>query len=113
MSKGSPAAAGSAAAVTSAAHDAVTRPISVANLAGRRSRRPLRHALAWACKLTVLAAYVTGRALAVACGLGGLPPWSADWRKPLRLTAVAIPAAGFAPVRRRADVTVDRFLLPG
>ena len=113
MSKGSPAAAGSAAAVTSAAHEAVTRPISVANLAGRRSRRPLRHALAWACKLTVLAAYVAGVYLAVAVGLGALTPWSADWRSALRLAAVAITAAGFAAVRRRADVAVDRFLLPG
>jgi signal transduction histidine kinase len=113
MSKGSPAAAGSAAAVMPAAHEAATRPISVANQAGRPSRRPVRHALAWAAKLTVLAAYVAGVYLAVAVGLGALTPWSADWRSGLRLAAVAITAAGFAAVRRRTDVTVDRLLLPG
>src|ERR1022692_4654304 len=113
MSKGSPAAAGSAAAVTSAAHEAGTRPISVANLAGRRSRRPLRHALAWACKLTVLAAYVAGVYLAVAVGLGALTPWSADWRSPVRRPAGGIPAEVFAALRRPADVAVARSLLPG
>ncbi len=113
MSKGSPAAAGSAAAVMPAAHEAVTRPISVANQAGRRGHRPFRHALAGTAKLTVLAAYVAGVYLAVAVGLGALTPWSADWRSGLRLAAVAITAAGFAAVRRRVDVAVDRFLLPG
>jgi signal transduction histidine kinase len=112
MPKGSPA-AGSATAVMPAAHEAVTRPISVANQAGRRGRHPVRHALAWAGKLTVLAAYVAGVYLAVAVGLGALTPWSADWRSALRLAAVAITAAGFAAVRRRADVAVDRLLLPG
>src|ERR1035438_2961341 len=110
MSKGSPAAA----AVSSTAHEAVTRPISVASLAGRRRRRrPFRHAAAWVAKLTVLAAYVAGVYLTVAVGLGALTPWSADWRSALRLAAVAITAAGFAAVRRRADVAVDRLLLPG
>jgi signal transduction histidine kinase len=112
MSKGSPA-AGSAAAVMPAAHEAVTRPISVASQAGRRGRRPFRHALAWTAKLTVLASYVAGVYLVVAVGLGALTPWSADWRSGLRLAAVAITAAGFAAVRRRVGVAVDRFLLPG
>ena len=113
MSKGSPAAAGGTATVSPAAHEAVTRPISVASLAGRRGRRPVRHAAAWVCKLTVLAAYVAGVYLVVAVGLGALTPWSADWRSALRLAAVAITAAGFAAVRRHADVAVDRLLLPG
>jgi signal transduction histidine kinase len=112
MFKGSPAAAGSATAVMSAAHETVTRPISVANQARRRGRRPLRHALAWVCKLTVLAAYVAGVYLAVAVGLGALTPWSDGWRSALRLAAVAITAAGFAAVRRHVGVAVDRHLLP-
>jgi len=112
MSKGSPA-AGSATAVISVAHEGVTRPISVANQAHRHSRRPLRHALAWACKLTVLSAYVAGVYLAVAVGLGALTPWSDGWRSALRLAAVAITAAGFVAVRRHVGVAVDRHLLPG
>ena len=112
MSKGSPAVAGSPAVVISAAHETVTRPISVANQARRRGRRPLRHALAWACQLAVLAAYVTGVYLAVAVGLGALTPWSDGWRSALRLVAVAITAAGFAAVRRHVGVAVDRHLLP-
>src|ERR1017187_4612816 len=113
MSKGSPAAAQSAAAVFPAAHEAVTRPISVANQAGRRSRHPLRHALAWAGQLTIFAVYVTGVYRAVAVGLGALTPWSADWRTALRLAAVAITAAGFSTLRRNVSVTVDRLVLPG
>src|ERR1700687_4193341 len=93
MSKGSPA-AGSAAAVISVAHEGVTRPISVANQARRHGRRPLRHALAWVCKLTVLAAYVAGVYLAVAVGLGALTPWSDGWRSALRLGAGAVHAGG-------------------
>src|ERR1022692_844842 len=113
MSKGSPAAAQSAAAVFPAAHEAVTRPISVANQAGRRSRHPLRHALAWAGQLTIFAVYVTGVYLAVAVGLGALTPWSADWRTALRLAAVGITAAGVSQLRRHVSVTVDRLVLPG
>ena len=113
MLKGSPAAAGRAAAVSPAAHEAVTRPFSVVNKAGHRSRSPLRHALAWVSKLTILAAYVAGVYLAVAVGLGALTPWSADWQSAMRLAAVAITAAGFAAVRRQADVVVDRLFLPG
>jgi signal transduction histidine kinase len=73
----------------------------------------MRHALAWVCKLTVLAAYVAGVYLAVAVGLGALTPWSAGWRSALRLAAVAITAAGFTTVRRNVDAAVDRLLLPG
>lgn len=113
MLKGSPAAASPAAAVSPAAHEAVTRPFSVVNKAGHRSRSLLRHALAWAGKLTILAAYVAGVYLAVAVGLGALTPWSADWQSAMRLAAVAITAAGFAAVRRQADVVMDRLLLPG
>ena len=81
--------------------------------AGRRSRHPVRRALAWACKLAVLAAFVAGVYLAVAVGLGALTPWSAGWRSALRLAAVAITAAGFITVRRHADVAVNRLLRPG
>src|SRR3984893_18766010 len=96
MSKRSPAVAGSPAVVISAAHETVTRPISVANQARRRGRRPLRHALAWAFQLAVLAAYVTGVYLAVAVGLGAQTPGSDGWRSALRLGAVAVTAAGVA-----------------
>jgi len=117
MSKGSPAVADPAATVfpaaREAAHEAVTRPINVPNQAGRRSRHPLRHALAWACQLTIFAAYVTGVYLAVAVGLGALTPWSADWRTALRLAAVAITAAGFSTLRRNVSVAVNRLVLPG
>lgn len=117
MSKGSPAVADPGATVfpaaREAAHEAVTRPINVPNQAGRRSRHPLRHALAWACQLTIFAAYVTGVYLAVAVGLGALTPWSADWRTALRLAAVAVTAAGFSTLRRNVSVTVNRLVLPG
>ena len=96
MSNGSPAAV----AVSSAAQEAVTRPISVVNQTGRRSHRRLRHALAWAVKLAALAAYVTGVYLIVAVGLAALTPWSPAWQNALRLAAVAVTAAGFTPVRR-------------
>src|ERR1035438_2540830 len=81
MSKGSPAAAGGTATVSPAAHEAVTRPISVASLAGRRGRRPVRHAAAWVCKLTMLAAYVAGVYLGGGggvCGAGCGPPARLD-----------------------------------
>jgi len=130
MSEGSPAAAGAgagaaaahAAATRPAAPEAVTRPYGLATQAGRRARfsrrrrgprRPVRHVVAWACQLTVLAAYVAGVYLAVAVGLGALTPWSADWRTALRLAAVAITAAGFTTVRRRVSRAVNRFALPG
>ena len=111
MSKVSPAAAGPAAAASLAAHEAATRPISAVNQAGRSSR-PLRHALAWAAKLTVFAAYVAGVYLAVAVGLAALTPWSAGWQSALRLAAVAITAAGFAALRRNVGGAVDRLFLP-
>src|SRR5260370_17305771 len=99
MSKGSPAVAGSPAVVISAAHETVTRPISVANQARRRGRRPLRHALAWACQLAVLAAYVTGVYLAVAVRLGPLTPWSDGGRSARRLFPLPATPPASPPVR--------------